>query len=147
MIGSHDDERTFTVLVDELLEHLKKNREEHMAIVEEAQAKFREKAIKELDEMLADAHAGKTIRLNAGLQIPTQHVDAYDNAILTLEMTKRAHDAEQKALARNASRDNPVTDSEAMVEVTSGEIERFVRNKWGWSRDFNCSNASYTDRI
>jgi len=127
MIGSHDDERTFTVMVDELLGHLKENRAKHLEIVEEAQTKFRERAIEELDRMLRDAKNGKPIRLSASLPVPTQHVDAYDNAILTLEMTKRA--------------------GIDKVDVTADEIERFVRNRWRWSRDVSCSNAHYTNKV
>ena len=145
MLGAEDSERTFTVLIDELLGHLTKNREEHQRIVVEAQAKFREMAIKRLDQMLVDAKAGRRIKMQVDLQVPTKHIEAYDNAICVLEMTKRAHDAEQQNLMENSTDpENPMKPAPAVVEITSDECERFVRNNWSWSRQFSVSNAPYS---
>jgi len=119
--------RTYKVLISDLLTSLKKNRDEHLAIVEEAQAKFRELAIAELDTMLADAKSGKGISMRLSLVMPTQHTDAFDNAIGLMEMTAKA--------------------GETMIEIDADEYERFVRNNWEWSEKFRASNSGYSSRV
>jgi len=126
MIGRGNG-RTYKVKIKELVETLKKNRDEHVSIVEEAQAKFREMAITKLDLMCQEAKDGKNIRTSLGLMVPTVHTDAFDNAIGLMEMTMRAE--------------------ETTIEIDSGEYERFVRNNWEWTRDFNASNRAYSGRV
>ncbi len=119
--------RTYKVKITTLLKCLKENREAHVEIVEEAQAAFRAEFIARLDAMLAEAKAGHCIDVKVGLRIPTRHTDAFDNAIGLLEMTKEA--------------------GEVVIEIDSGEYERFVRNRWDWSADFNASNAPYSNKL
>jgi hypothetical protein len=119
--------RTYKVKINTLLEHLKKNREEHVEIVEEAQAAFREEFIKRLDAMMADAKAEKRIDVEVGMDVPTRHTNAFDNAIGLLEMTMDA--------------------GEETIEIDAGEYERFVRNRWEWTRDFLHSNAAYSSKL
>jgi len=119
--------RTYKVNISTLLEHLKKNRDEHVEIVEEAQAAFRKMAIEKLDSMLQDAKSGKGIRTQLGLKVPTVHTDAFDNAIGIMEMTQEA--------------------GETTIEIDAGEYERFVRNCWDWSTEFATSNRGYSDKI
>ena len=115
------------MLISELLENLKTNRGKHLEIVEEAQAEFRKRAIEELDRMLAAAKEGRQIQMRVGLQVPSQHTDEYDNAINLLEMMERA--------------------DETKVEISADECERFVRDNWEWTGDFNASNRGYSDKV
>jgi len=126
MIGRGNG-RTYKVKINELVETLKKNRDEHVSVVEEAQANFRKMAIEKLDSMLKDAKDGKGIRTSLGLTVPTIHTDAFDNAIGLMEMTMRA--------------------GETIIEIDAGEYERFMRNNWEWKQDFNTSNRAYSGRI
>ena len=119
--------RTYKVNISELVQTLKKNREEHGEIVEEAQAEFRKLAIEKLDVMLMDAKSGKGIRTHLGLKVPTIHTDAFDNAIGLMEMTMRA--------------------GETVIEIDAGEYERFVRNNWEWTSEFISSNRSYSKKL
>ena len=119
--------RTYKVKVETLLEHLKKNRDEHVAIVEEAQANFRKKVIERLDTMLTAAKAGEKFSVEVGLKIPTKHTDAFDNAIGILEMTMEA--------------------GETTIEIDAGDYERFVRNCWEWTDSFRHSNSGYSSRV
>jgi len=119
--------RTYKVKISTLLDHLRKNRSEHVEIVEEAQAEFRRLAIERLDSMLKDAMSGKGIQTNLGLKVPTVHTDAFDNAIGLLEMTKDA--------------------GEDLIEIDSGEYERFVRNNWDWTAQFRASNGGYSSKV
>jgi hypothetical protein len=127
MMGMGRDGRTYKVKIEELLEHLKANREEHKEIVEEAQASFREQAIKELDKMLSDALSGRKIRMSVGLTVPTVHLDEFDNAIGLMEMTQRAGSEE--------------------IEITADEYEKFVQNRWDLLDRFQTSNRGYTNKI
>jgi len=119
--------RTYKVKIETLLTHLKKNRDEHLEIVEEAQAEFRRLVIEKLDLMLHDARSNKAIRTSLGLQVPTIHTDAFDNAIGILEMTQDA--------------------GEECIEIDSGEYERFVRNNWEWSNSFRTTNSAYSNKV
>jgi len=119
--------RTYKVKIDTLLKDLRKNRDEHVAIVEEAQAAFKAKVVKRLDAMLAAAKSGERLDLHVGLTIPTKHTDAFDNAIGLLTMTKDA--------------------GEEIIEIDSGEYERFCRNNWEWSDSFRKSNRAYSSRV
>ena len=110
MMGHGRAGRTYKVKIEELLKSLKKNRDEHQEIVEEAQAGFREQAIKALDRMLAAAKTGRKIVMHVGLTVPTAHLDEFDNAIGLMEMTQRA--------------------GEQHIEITADEYERFGT---GWS--------------
>ena len=127
MLGFGRGGRTYKVKIDDLLLHLRKNCEEHEEIVAEAQAKFREHAIKRLDGMLEDAKKGRGIRTKLGLTVPSIHTDAFDNAIGLLEMTKDA--------------------GEKIIEIDADEYERFVRNNWEWTKDFRLSNSAYSDKL
>jgi len=119
--------RTYKVKISALLEGLQKNRKEHLQIVEEAQAKFRELAIEKLDQMLQDAKNNKGIQTRLGLDVPTIHTDAFDNAIGLLQMTADA--------------------GETIIEIDSGEYERFIRNNWEWTQTFRHSNSTYSDKV
>lgn len=124
MIGQNIHGRTFPVLIEKLLDHLKKNRNEHQEIVEEAQVAFRNRAIKEMDRMIAQAKKGEEIVMRVNLTVPTIHLKEYDNAIGILGMTKEA--------------------GETTVEITADEYDRFVDNNWDWTRNFATSNAPYS---
>lgn len=125
MIGNDYDARTFTVLLDEVLERLNKGKGEHAQIVEEAQAEFRREVIARMEVILNDARMGRTIKTSVDLPVPVSHLNVYDNAIMTLEMTKRA--------------------GATTVELTADEVERFCRNKWSWTRHFLDTNANYSN--
>ena len=126
MLGSLSG-RSYRVKVDELISSLKKNRNEHASIVEEAQAAFREATIKRLDEMLSSARSGRGVDVHVGLHVPTSHIEVFDNAIGLLEMTKRAGVEE--------------------TEITADEYARFMENRWEWLREFSTSNRAYTARV
>jgi hypothetical protein len=126
MIGRGNG-RTYKVNIKELVDTLKKNREEHVEIVEEAQAAFREEFISRVDAMLEDAKSGKPISTHVGLVVPSIHTSAFDNAIGLMEMTMRA--------------------DETTIEIDAGEYERFVRNNWEWTDKFRASNSGYSNKL
>jgi hypothetical protein len=127
MMGMGRGGRTYKVLISDLLDSLKTNRDEHAAIIEEAQAKFRVMAIEEIDKMLVAAKAGKAITMRVNLAVPTKHLDAFDNAIGLMELTQKA--------------------GEEAIEIDADEYERFVRNRWEWMDAFRSSNRAYSSAL
>ncbi len=119
--------RTYTVNIKELVDTLKKNRDKHVGIVEEAQEEFRKLAIEEIERALADAKSGKKIVTRLSLEVPSIHTDAFDNAIGLMEMTMRA--------------------KETTIEIDAHEYERFVRNNWEWTQQFRDSNFAYSNKL
>jgi hypothetical protein len=115
--------RTYKVKIETLLGYLRDNRANHAAIVEKAQAKFREKAIARLEEMLTLAKNGEPVDVKVGLVVPTCHIREYDTAIGLLAMTQEA--------------------GEEFVEIDSDEYERFVMDRWEWVERFTTSNRAY----
>lgn len=112
-----------TIIVDKtkLIEIMKKNRDDHAAIVAEAQDGFRTKVISRLDEMLAMAKKGRKIDINVGLVMPVDMTEEYDTVIGMLEL-----------------------DTDEKVELQKHEYEQWVLDKWNWSRQATTTNAYYS---
>lgn len=127
MIGTNYTGRTYVVLIDDLLKHLKKNRDEHVNVVLEAQEAFKKATVEKLEYMLQQARSGQKVSMSLGLTVPTIHTDAFDNAIGLMEMTKAA--------------------GETTIEITADEYERFVRNKWDWTQRFLDTNRRYSNSV
>jgi len=110
-----------TVNKAELLEKVKENRSKHRQIFEDAQIKYRELVIEELDLMLKDAKKGRKIKRWIGLPEPEDHTDDYDRVVRMLEM----------------SVDENVT-------LRAVEFDNYVMDQWGWNASFAANTVSYT---
>lgn len=106
--------------VSELLEIVKKNREEHRALFLKAQEGYRKKVIEELEKRLADAREDRKIDVMFRLPEPADHTSDYDRTIRMLEMCV-----------------------EDTVEVGDMEFECFVMDNWDWKRAFLTTNSQY----
>ena len=71
----------------ELLEILKKNREQHIKDFEEAKVGYREDAVKELSEMLEGAKSGGDIKRHINAIQPMSYEDSYNTVIRMLELS------------------------------------------------------------
>ncbi len=109
-----------TVKTTDLHQELSDNRNRHRRIFEEAQGHYREQAIKELDQMLADAREGRVIKRMVILPEPEDHTDDYDRVLRMLEMS--VHDE---------------------TELSENDFEMFVMDRWGWERSFDTSTRAY----
>lgn len=105
----------------ELLDVLKKNREQHRKIFLEAQEGYKHAAIKELDSMLDDARAGKRIRRSMTLVEPQDQTSDYDRAIRMLEMSQ-----------------------DEVIELEEHDFMQYVLDDWGWKHQFLHSNSVYS---
>lgn len=106
-----------------IVEALERNREEHIQVVKEAEEGYRKKAIKVVEDILAQLKAGKAINTNTNLHRPESHVDDFDRAIRMLRLS---------------------TQSE--IELDERQFDAYVRNQWNWGRQFLQANASYSER-
>lgn len=104
-----------------LLAELKKNRTQHRKIFEEAQKGFRAEVIKQLDERLAEARAGKKIDIHIRLQEPVDQTADYDRAIRMLEMSE-----------------------DATILLSEADFACYVLDDWAWKRNFLISNSAYS---
>lgn len=108
----------------ELLAALTKNRTEHREIFLEAQENYRKAVIAELERSLADARAGRQIRVNITLVSPVDQTKDYDRAIRMLHM----------------SMDN-------IIELDQQEFSSYVLDDWSWKRQFTASNINYSAKL
>ncbi len=107
-----------------LLETLRKNRDKHRQIFLEAQAGYRTAVIAELDNMLAEAKAGKKIRRSVTLTEPMDQTKDYDRAIAMLEMSV-----------------------EAEVSLEEHDFQQYVLDEWTWKRQWSTSNRLYSKSL
>lgn len=113
--------RNVKLPVAKLLESIKKNRNEHRIVFLEAQEGYRKLIIKELDERLADAKAGRKIDRYVGATPPSDHTRDYDRVVNMLEMC-----------------------TEAEVELSEQEFGQYVMDQWEWKARFLHSNSAYS---
>ncbi len=107
-----------------LLATLRTNRDKHRQIFLEAQQGYRIAVITELDNMLAEAKAGKKIRRSVTLTEPMDQTKDYDRAIAMLEMSV-----------------------ETEVSLEEHDFQQYVLDEWTWKRQFNTSNMLYSKSL
>jgi hypothetical protein len=114
---------TVKVKRSELLERIKKNRESHRDLFLKAQEGYREAMIEELDRMLKEAQAGRTIRRSVSMVEPQDHTKDYDRVISMLEMSQ-----------------------DDVVEIQEHEFDQYVMDNWSWKAMADTTNAMYAAR-
>lgn len=112
--------QTITVMKTSLLEKLKENRTEHRDIFLDAQAKYRERIIDELDKRLADVRAGRKINVYIALPEPQDYTEAFDTAIAMVEWAQGN-----------------------TIDLSEKDFNRYVLNKWEWQQAFAANTQSY----
>lgn len=106
---------------EDLLEVIKKNREQHTKIFEEAVEGYRTQAIKMLEAHIQRVKTGNLIEVSVRIPRPEDHTLDYDRVIRMLEMTST----------------DPITLSEH-------EFAEYVMDDWNWKRHFLESNSAYS---
>ena len=104
----------------ELLDKINANREKHREIFLKAQEKFRERAIEELDRMLADARQSRKIKIHVGLSEPEDHTEDYDRAITMLKMETREE-----------------------IEIEEADFTVCVMDQWRWKQAWASNTLAY----
>lgn len=107
----------------ELLEILKKNREQHKLDYKEAVEGYRGAKIKALEEALekvkTEENPEKT-SLNVSLNKPVNYVSEYTQIIDMLEMSV-----------------------DEIINLDSDSFQAYIKDNWSWKRSFMLSNSSY----
>jgi len=111
---------TVTVKREELLTKVRTNRDAHRTLFLKAQEGYRKLVIEELDWMLADAKAGRSISRSINLAEPVDHTADYDRILAMLEMS---------------------VDDTIMLDAQ--EFNQYVLDNWEWSRLASYTNQSY----
>ena len=109
-----------TVIKTELLEIVRKNLVEHLALFDKAEKAFRAKAIQEMEENLEKAKKGKEFSLVLSLHPPTSYEKDYNKIIRMLEMSTADE-----------------------VSITETQFSQYVLNDWPWAKHFNSSVSTY----
>lgn len=96
-----------------LIRKLRENRDQHRGQFEKGLELYRKAVVRELEEQLERARRNETVVRFSALTQPEDHTADYDHAIELLDMS---------------------LDDE--VELTAEEFARYVRDDWGWKRQF-----------
>jgi hypothetical protein len=113
--------QNITVDKAELIAKIQQNREEHKALYEEAVVVYRQRAIEEIEKVLAEAKRGDKIRHAFALPVPEEHTEDFDRALEMLEWEQGNS-----------------------IVLAEYEFAQLVQNEWGWARNFAANTTSYT---
>lgn len=112
--------KIITVSKSRLLDILKKNRENHRSVYEEAFAGYRNECIRVLEQNLKALKDGKKVVVQFYEQAPQDHTGDYDRVIRMLGME--------------------VSDT---VELDQQQFSNYVDDDWNWKQSWTVSNAKY----
>lgn len=111
------------VNVAKLLGIVQENRAKHKSIYDEAVIQYRLAFIRNLEDKIVNAKAGREISHRIDLPVPEQHLEAYDTLINMLSLTE-----------------------DESVVLDQGEFEQYVEDNWGWQRSFFANTSSYSNK-
>jgi polysaccharide deacetylase 2 family uncharacterized protein YibQ len=110
-----------TVMKAALIETVRANRETHRQMFLDAQVKYRERVIEELDARLLEARRpGGAINLGFRLPEPVDYTAEYDQALAMLEW-----------------------EVSETVELDQTTFTELVLNQWRWAQHFAASTVTY----
>lgn len=112
--------KTIHVKKQTILDILITNREKHITTYKKALRGYRLTAIKELEQQLEYAKAGKDFSVNFSLTKPASYKKSYDSAIGMLKMEIRD-----------------------TVELDEAEYNSYVFDNWSWMGNFRFNTAGY----
>lgn len=113
--------QNITVDKADLIAKITANRDEHKALYDEAVIVYRQRAISEIEKVLAEAKRGDKIRHAFAMPVPEEHTEDFDRALEMLEW-----------------------DQGDTVELSEYEFQNLVQNEWGWAKNFASNTTSYT---
>lgn len=111
------------VVIDkaELLAALRKNREQHRVVAEEARQGYRAEAERALRAKLDDVVSGKIVPLSFSLVVPVDYTSVYDTAIQMFDMAKATE-----------------------VKLDAQQFRCVVMDQWDWRGRFLQANMNYS---
>ena len=103
-----------------LLEKVKENRDAHQALYTRAMEGYRKLAIKDLEQMIANAREGKDFDRGLDMREPEDHTKEYDRVIAMLAMSQ-----------------------DDVIELGECDFARYVLDDWSWKELFVRSTNAY----
>ncbi len=101
--------KTVKIKKEELLTKIKKNRNIHEAEYNQAFEGYKKAVINGLEELIANAKAGKELKTSINLPTPHNYTDRYDQIITMLEMSV-----------------------EDVIEIDNSDFNKYVLDNWEW---------------
>lgn len=111
---------TTKVKRDVLLGIVTTNRDAHRDLFLKAQEGFRVQVVKRLDEMLADARAGRRYDLSVNMAPPVDQTKDYGRVIRQLELSV-----------------------DEVIELDETQFANYVMDDWNWSQNVRHLNSTY----
>lgn len=112
--------KTIKVNKTELLTIIKKNRDNHHAVYEEAFEGYRKECIRILEQNLVALKSGKKVIVSFYEQAPQDHTNEYNLVIRMLEM-----------------------DVDETVDLDQQQFSNYVDDNWNWKQNWTTSNTKY----
>lgn len=142
----HHDNRTVTVIIEDVLKTLRANLAEHSEIVEEARDGYIDKckaALGKAEEEIAKRRAklaeGEAITMRPisfDLQPPEDHSKEFVTAIKMLELHKAAYESDPSNNGRGP----------ATYQFKAVDVQRLVLNDWSWMDSFLANTSAYSPK-
>jgi hypothetical protein len=110
-----------TANTKEVLDALRKNREKHRAIVDEARVGYAKKAREELINQLSKLEKGQISVVTFQLVAPQDRTSVYDTAIRMMEMH-----------------------TSLTVTLDSSQVRPLMMDEWDWKKGFLMANSNYS---
>ena len=107
---------------EKLLAKMKENRELHRKQFEEALDGWKTRVTVELERAYVNAQKGLKYETFFNLPRPDDHTEDYDAVIDQVEWNE-----------------------EEQIELDLHSFNQFIRDDWGWKKDFLATNAFYTE--
>lgn len=114
------------VSVASLRETIQRNRDEHVALFEQACERYHEEALAWLSTRMEEIRAGvktRPTRVYFNLPMPEEHTDDYDRVLKMLELH-----------------------TQDTIELNEHEVGQYVLNEWHWAATFAANTVSYASR-
>jgi hypothetical protein len=108
----------------QILDTLRKNREEHKAIVAESRVAYVKKAEAAVMKKLDQLRSGKVISLAFQLTVPLDYTTVYDTAIRALEL----HTGDT-------------------IQLSADQVRNLIDDQWDWTGQFTSSNSLYSEKL
>lgn len=112
-----------TINKDELRKRVEKNLSEHRDTYERAFEGYAKAAIRFFEVELDRARAGRQFNTFFGEPMPQDHTADYEAVLDMIDMEVS----------------NEIT-------LTSGEFRQYVRDDWGWKKDFIATSSNYLNQ-
>jgi DNA-binding FadR family transcriptional regulator len=114
--------REVNIAKEKLRERVQANRDNHRSVYESAMDGYRHAAIAWFDAEMDRAVNGAGFDTYFQMPRPEDHTEDYDRVLDMIEMSE-----------------------DETIKLTSQEFAQYVRDDWGWKREFTATISNYLD--